>query len=56
MAGRECTCTRSGTREVCYWADPQVFTPDAACSLPDLLNRARQTAFLVPGLAISVPR
>ncbi len=53
VAGEKVPRTRSGTR-IRYWADPQVFTPDAACSLPDLLNRARQTAFLVPGLAISV--
>ena len=43
----------TGTR-VRYWADPQIFTKGAAFQLDDLLNRARQTAFLVPGLSISV--
>ncbi|MRX42541.1 DNA gyrase/topoisomerase IV subunit B [Agromyces kandeliae] len=43
----------TGTR-VRYWADPQIFTRGASFQLEDLLNRARQTAFLVPGLAITV--
>ncbi len=43
----------TGTR-VRYWADRQVFTPDAAFSYEDLAARARQTAFLVPGLGIRV--
>ncbi len=43
----------TGTR-VRYWADRQIFTKDAAFQLPDLENRARQTAFLVPGLEIVV--
>lgn len=43
----------TGTR-VRYWADPQIFTKGAEFRLDELLNRARQTAFLVPGLAISV--
>ncbi|HYN29576.1 MAG TPA: DNA topoisomerase IV subunit B [Dermatophilaceae bacterium] len=37
-----------------YWADPQIFTRDAAFDLEALLGRARQTSFLVPGLAIVV--
>jgi DNA gyrase subunit B len=44
---------RSGTR-VTYWPDRQIFLVDAALSLDDLHNRARQTSFLVPGLAIRV--
>ena len=44
---------RSGTR-VTYWPDRQIFLVDAALSLEDLHNRARQTSFLVPGLAIRV--
>src|SRR4051812_39380548 len=44
---------RTGTR-VRYWADRQIFIRDAQFSLPDLVSRARQTAFLVPGLAISI--
>ena len=43
----------TGTR-VRYWADPQIFIKDAAFSLEDLSNRARQTAFLVPGLGINI--
>ncbi len=43
----------SGTR-VRYWADPQIFVKDAHYSIDDLANRARQTAFLVPGLGITV--
>ncbi len=43
----------SGTR-IRYWADRQIFTKDAAFQLGDLENRARQTAFLVPGLEIVV--
>ncbi|MBT2486049.1 type IIA DNA topoisomerase subunit B [Microbacterium sp. ISL-108] len=43
----------TGTR-IRYWADRQIFTKDAAFQLPDLETRARQTAFLVPGLEIVV--
>ena len=43
----------SGTR-IRYWADPQIFTKDAAFQLNDLVNRARQTAFLVPGLELVI--
>ncbi|MDH6237023.1 DNA topoisomerase IV subunit B [Cryobacterium sp. CG_9.6] len=43
----------TGTR-VRYWADRQIFTKGAAFQTEDVLNRARQTAFLVPGLAIEV--
>ena len=43
----------TGTR-VRYWADRQIFTKDAAFQLADLETRARQTAFLVPGLEIVV--
>ncbi|MCT7352649.1 type IIA DNA topoisomerase subunit B [Streptomyces sp. 15-116A] len=44
---------RSGTR-VRYWADRQIFLKDAKLSLENLHARARQTAFLVPGLTIVV--
>ncbi|MFI9568263.1 ATP-binding protein, partial [Streptomyces rishiriensis] len=44
---------RSGTR-VRYWADRQIFLKDAKLSLENLHQRARQTAFLVPGLTIVV--
>ena len=47
------TKKRTGTR-IRYWADRQVFLKDAAITLDELHNRARQTAFLVPGLTITV--
>lgn len=43
----------SGTR-VRYWADRQIFTADATFSREDLVTRARQTAFLVPGLQLDI--
>ena len=44
---------KTGSR-IRFWADPQIFIKDAAISLDDLLARARQTAFLVPGLKLVV--
>ncbi|MEU3372448.1 type IIA DNA topoisomerase subunit B [Streptomyces sp. NPDC006711] len=44
---------RTGTR-IRYWADRQIFLKDAKLSLDTLYQRARQTAFLVPGLTIVV--
>ncbi|MFT4051845.1 MAG: DNA topoisomerase IV subunit B [Microbacterium sp.] len=43
----------SGTR-IRYWADRQIFTKDAAFHAGELEQRARQTAFLVPGLQIDI--
>ena len=43
----------TGTR-VRFWPDRQIFTKDAAIELEPLIERARQTAFLVPGLAITL--
>lgn len=43
----------TGTR-IRYWADRQIFTKDAAFHLDELEQRARQTAFLVPGLEIDI--
>ncbi|HWI32006.1 MAG TPA: DNA topoisomerase IV subunit B [Microbacterium sp.] len=43
----------TGTR-IRYWADRQIFTKDAAFQFEELATRARQTAFLVPGLEIVV--
>ncbi|MDR0435561.1 MAG: type IIA DNA topoisomerase subunit B [Propionibacteriaceae bacterium] len=43
----------TGTR-VRYWPDRQIFLKDAKLSFPQLLERARQTSFLVPGLKLSV--
>ena len=42
-----------GTR-IRYWADGQVFLRDARFSYDDLVARARQTSFLVPGLRIAL--
>ena len=41
----------TGTR-VRYWPDRQIFLKEAQLALPQLLARARQTSFLVPGLEI----
>ncbi len=42
-----------GTR-IRYWADPQVFIKGAAYSYDELVVRARQTSFLVPGLELVI--
>jgi len=47
------TKKKTGTR-IRYWADRQIFLKDASISLDELHNRARQTAFLVPGLTLVV--
>ncbi len=52
VTGR-CPRTRTGTR-VRWWADRQVFTKDADYDRAALVERARQTTFLVPGLAITL--
>ncbi|MFD1858748.1 type IIA DNA topoisomerase subunit B [Aeromicrobium camelliae] len=44
---------KTGTR-VRYWADPQIFIKTAEFSYDDLVARARQTSFLVPGLRIVI--
>jgi DNA gyrase subunit B len=43
----------TGTR-VRFWPDRQIFLPEATISFDDVAARARQTAFLVPGLTIRV--
>ena len=43
----------TGTR-VRYWPDRQIFEASASFSPADLTQRLRQTAFLVPGLTLSV--
>jgi DNA gyrase subunit B len=43
----------TGTR-IRYWADRQIFTKGAGFQLEELTDRARQTAFLVPGLGIDI--
>ncbi|MET3985006.1 DNA topoisomerase IV subunit B [Streptomyces sp. PvR034] len=51
--GKRVTKGRTGTR-IRYWADRQIFLKDAKLTLDTLYQRARQTAFLVPGLTIVV--
>jgi DNA gyrase subunit B len=53
IKGKRVPKARTGTR-VRYWADRQIFLKDAKLSLETLHQRARQTAFLVPGLTIVV--
>ncbi|CAN5473160.1 DNA topoisomerase IV subunit B [soil metagenome] len=48
-AGRGVTGTR-----VRYWADPQIFIKGATFADQELIERARQTAFLVPGLRLKI--
>jgi DNA gyrase subunit B len=43
----------TGTR-IRFWPDRQVFIKDASFSYDALAERARQTAYLVPGLAIAI--
>lgn len=43
----------TGTR-VRYWADRQIFPANARFSYDELVNRVRQTTFLVPGLEITL--
>jgi DNA gyrase subunit B len=45
--------SKTGTR-IRFWPDRQVFLKDATFSFDGLAERARQTAYLVPGLAIVV--
>ena len=44
---------KTGTR-VRYWADPEIFNSTAKFSYEQLIDRVRQTSFLVPGLKITV--
>src|SRR5690625_3221296 len=44
---------RTGTR-VRYWADRQIFPPSVSFSYDELITRARQTSFLVPGLTLKI--
>ncbi|AXH35891.1 type IIA DNA topoisomerase subunit B [Humibacter sp. BT305] len=43
----------TGTR-IRYWADRQIFSPGATFQAEGLVDRARQTAFLVPGILIEI--
>ncbi|MGW5444036.1 DNA gyrase/topoisomerase IV subunit B [Streptomyces asiaticus] len=53
LKGKRVPKTRTGTRTR-YWADRQIFLKDAKLSVETLYARARQTAFLVPGLTLVV--
>ncbi len=44
---------RSGTR-VRFWPDRQIFTKDARFVYDELVTRARQTSFIVPGLELVI--
>ncbi|HEX8497551.1 MAG TPA: DNA topoisomerase IV subunit B [Actinomycetales bacterium] len=43
----------TGSR-VRYWADRQIFPRDAAFAYDELVTRARQTSYLVPGLTLAL--
>ena len=43
----------TGTR-IRFWPDRQIFTQDARFSYDELVTRARQTSFIVPGLSLSI--
>lgn len=43
----------TGTR-VRFWPDPEIFVKDLHLDAAALMQRARQTAFLVPGLSVTV--
>ncbi len=44
---------KTGTR-IRYWADPEIFNSTARFNYDQLIDRVRQTSFLVPGLRIKV--
>ncbi|MGZ4504582.1 MAG: DNA gyrase/topoisomerase IV subunit B [Nocardioidaceae bacterium] len=43
----------SGTR-IRFWPDRQIFTKDATFNFDELVTRARQTSFIVPGLELVI--
>ncbi|MBV9830945.1 MAG: type IIA DNA topoisomerase subunit B, partial [Marmoricola sp.] len=49
--GKRVAKGRTGTR-IRFWADRQIFTKDATFSWDELVTRARQTSFIVPGLEL----
>jgi DNA gyrase subunit B len=51
--GAKLPAKATGTR-VRFWADRQIFLPDAEVSLDEIHVRLRQTAFLVPGLTLAL--
>jgi DNA gyrase subunit B len=51
--GRRIAKTVTGTRTR-FWPDAQIFVPGASWTFEPLAERARQTAYLVPGLSIRI--
>jgi DNA gyrase subunit B len=51
--GGRVTKTRTGTL-IRFWPDRQIFTKDAQYEWDGLINRARQTSFIVPGLELVI--
>nr|WP_310965033.1 DNA topoisomerase IV subunit B [Nocardioides marmorisolisilvae] len=51
--GKRVAKNTTGTR-VRFWPDRQVFTKDADFDFDSLVNRARQTSFIVPGLELAI--
>nr|WP_218855666.1 DNA topoisomerase IV subunit B [Nocardioides daedukensis] len=51
--GKRVAKGKSGTR-IRFWPDRQIFTRDAAYVYDDLITRARQTSFIVPGLELVI--
>src|SRR3546814_9135432 len=51
--GKRVAKGKSGTR-IRFWPDRQIFTRDAAYVYDDLITRARQPSFLVPGLELVI--
>jgi DNA gyrase subunit B len=51
--GRRVAKGRTGTR-VRFWPDRQIFTKDATFVYDELVTRARQTSYIVPGLELAI--
>src|SRR5688572_14400865 len=51
--GRRVAKGQSGTR-IRFWPDRQIFTKDATFVYDELVTRARQTSFIVPGLELVI--
>ncbi|MBS44105.1 MAG: DNA topoisomerase IV subunit B [Nocardioides sp.] len=51
--GKRVAKGRSGTR-IRFWPDRQIFTKEAGFVFEDLLGRARQTSYIVPGLELVI--
>ncbi len=51
--GKRVAKGRTGTR-VRFWPDRQIFTKDARFVFDDLVTRARQTSYIVPGLELVI--